>query len=273
MRRILLTSLTVLAAAATVLPLPAALAAGGTATGADLQVSGSSNLGSPVQGQPYVYTWQVKNSGPQDALNATFTSDMTAGKVVYAQVQAPTFATNCTLTSDGNGGTSISCPLFLGKGSQVNIVESVTAPTAIGSFATTGTAQSADLADPQPANNSATVTVKVGSAACPLPAGQPTVSGIVAWKLYDSNGFQNGFHMYGNDGVDYTVFTNLFTTPVTNVINLLCKTVPGTLYIQVTNTDTVTGPIDMEVLPGDTVATPVIHASVVQTPYWVDKVA
>ena len=45
------------------------------------------------------------------------------------------------------------------------------------------------------------------------------------------------------------------------------------LYIQPFTTDRVTGPVDMEVLPGDTVATPVIHALVVQTPYWTDKVA
>lgn len=272
MRRVLFTGIAALTVVGIVLPMPAAMAAG-TTTGADLQVSGSSNLGSPVQGQPYVYTWQVKNSGPQDALSVTFTNDMTAGNVGWAQVQTPTFATNCNLTSDGTGGTIVSCPMSIAKGAQQNVVESVTAPTTIGSYPTTGTATASGLTDPQPSNNASTVTVKVGSAACPLPAGQPTVSGIVAWKFYDSNGFLAGFHMYGNDGVQYTVLMNLFTAPLTSTINLLCKTVPANLYIQVTNTDAVTGPVDMEVLPGDTVATPVIHASVVQTPYWVDKVA
>ena len=272
MRRVLLTTISALAIMTVAAPLPAALA-GGATTGADLQVSGSSNLGSPVQGQPYTYTWQVKNSGPQDALDATFTTDMTAGTVAYAQVQSPTFATNCTLSSDGTGGTAISCPLWLAKGSQVNIVESVNAPSTIGSYAVTGTATSPTLVDPQPANNSTTVTVKVGSAACLLPAGQPTTSGLVAWKLYDASGFLYGFHMYGNDGVQYTVLGNFFTTPLTTTINLLCKAVPPTLYIAVGTVDAVTGPVDMEVLPGDTVATPVIHASVIQTPFWVDKVA
>jgi hypothetical protein len=51
------------------------------------------------------------------------------------------------------------------------------------------------------------------------------------------------------------------------------QAVPAELYLQVTNTDPVTGPIDLEVVPGDTVATPVSHASVVQTPYRVDKIA
>jgi uncharacterized repeat protein (TIGR01451 family) len=270
-RRFLFTSITALATMAVVIPMPAALA-GGTTTGADLQVSGSANLGSPVQGQPYLYTFQVKNSGPQDATSTTFTDDLTAGGLVYAVVNG--FSAPCTHTSDGAGGTAISCNLFtIAKGSQATVTLSVTAPTSIGSFANTGTATSADLVDPQPTNNSSTVTVKVGSAACPLPAGQPTVSGLVAWKFYDSNGFLAGFHMYGNDGIQYTVLVNLFTAPLTSTINLLCKPVPADFYIQVTATDTVTGPVDMEILPGDTVATPVIHALVVQTPYWTDKVA
>ena len=273
MRGSLLGPLVAAAAVAVVLPTTTAVAAGGAATGADLQVSGSSSLGSPVQGQPYTYTYQVKNSGPQDALAVTFTDDLTAGTLVYAQVLGATFTTPCSHAADGSGGTVISCSLSLAKGSQVSVAESVDAPSTVGSFANTGTATASDVTDPQPANNSTTVTVKVGSAACPLPAGQPTTTGVVAWKFYDSNGFLAGFHMYGNDGVDYTVFTSLFTAPLTNTINLLCKTVPANLYIQVTNTDAVTGPVDMEILPGDTTATPVIHASVVQTPYWVDKVA
>jgi uncharacterized repeat protein (TIGR01451 family) len=270
LRKYLLSSVGVAAILAGLMPATAALA--GTTTGADIQVSGSSNLGSPVQGQPYVYTYQVKNAGPQDATSTTFTDDLTAGSLVYAAVNG--FTSVCGHTGDGATGTLISCNLgTVAKGGQAVVTLSVTAPTTIGTFANTGTATSADVADPQPTNNSSTVTVKVGSAACPLPAGQPTVAGVVAWKFYDSSGFLAGFHMYGNDGVQYTVLMNLFTAPLTSTINLLCKAVPPDFYIQVTNTDTVTGLIDMEVLPGDTVASPVIHASVVQTPYWVDKVA
>ena len=271
MRRFVVSLIAATAALAAFMPAPSALAAGAS-TGADLQVSGSANLGSPVQGQPYLYTYQVKNSGPQDATSTTFTDDLTAGTLVYAVVNG--FSAPCSHASDGVGGTAISCNLFtIAKGGQATVTLSVTAPSTIGPFANTGTATSADVADPQPTNNSSTVTVKVGSAACAVPAGQPTVTGVVAWKVYDSNGFLAGFHMYGNDGVQYTVVMNLFTTPLTSTINLLCKPVPADFYIQVTNSDTMTGPIDMEVLPGDTVATPVIHASVVQTPYWTDKVA
>lgn len=270
MRKSLLASLVILAALVGFVPAPSAFA-GGSTTGADLQVSGSSNLGAPVQGQPYVYTFQVKNSGPQDATSTTFTDDLTAGTLVYAAVDG--FPAFCSNTPDGTGGTAISCNLFtIAKGSQSTVTVSVNAPSTIGSFSNTGTASSA-VVDPQPSNNSSTVTVKVGSAACPLPAGQPTTTGMVTNKLYDSNGFLNGFTLAGNDGVQYTVLANFFSSPVTTTINLLCKVVPPTLYIQPFTIDNVTGPIDMEVLPGNTLATPVIHASVVQTPFWTDKVA
>ena len=255
--------------------LPATAASAGTTTGADLQVSGSSNLGSPVQGQPYVYTFQVKNSGPQDASNTTFTDDVTGGTSVFAGVNG--FSSACTHTPDAGAGTIVSCKLAtIPKGGQAVVNVYLDAPSTVGTFANTGPATSADVADPQPANNSVTVSVKVGSATCSAMAGQPAVAGVVAWKFYDSSGFLAGFHLYGNDGVQYTVLTNFFnsaTGPLTSAINLLCKPVPADGYIQVTNTDTVTGPVDMEVLPGDSVASPVIHATVVQTPYWVDKVA
>ena len=271
MRKHLLPTIAVAVAVAGLTPATAALAAG-TGTGADIQVSGSSNLGSPVQGQPFIYTFQVKNAGPQDATSTTFTDDLTGGTLVYAAVNG--FTSPCSHAGDGATGTAITCNLStVAKGGQAVVTLSVNAPSTIGTFSNTGRAASADVGDPQPTNNSSTVNVKVGSAACPLPAGQPTVAGVVAWKFYDSSGFLAGFHLYGNDGVQYTVLTNLFTAPLTSTINLLCKAVPADFYIQVTNTDTVTGPVDMEVLPGDTVATPVIHASVVQTPYWVDKVA
>ena len=50
--------------------------------------------------------------------------------------------------------------------------------------------------------------------------------------------------------------------------------VPPKFYVAgVGVTDNITGPVTMEILPGDTVATPVIHAMVVQVPFWTDKVA
>src|SRR3954454_9333502 len=69
-------------------PASAALAAAGTTAssgGADIQVSGSSSVGSPVQGQPYTYTYQVKNSGPQGGQGVVFTDDLTAGHLSSVQ--------------------------------------------------------------------------------------------------------------------------------------------------------------------------------------------
>ena len=261
---------------AVVIPASSAMAAGGTTAttgGADIQISGSASGGSPVQGQPYSYTFQIKNSGPSYDPSIVFTDDMTAGHLNYVQglwngyIPVP-----CSSTSDGNGGTLATCTSGLTKADFLTVTMSVTAPLTIGTFADTGTA-TASLTDPNLSNNSVTVNVKVGSAACPLPAGQPTTTGVVGGKSYDANGYLSSFQLMGSDVTNYTVIMNLFTAPLTSTINLLCKVVPPNLYIQPTTTDNVTGPVDMEILPGDSVASPVIHALVVQTPYWVDKIA
>src|SRR4051812_10904668 len=176
----------------------------------------------------------------------------------------------------GQGATAITCNLGpIAKGSQANVTVNLPAPSTIGTFANTGSVTSS-VADPQPANNSSTVNVKVGSSACALPAGQPTTTGMVTNVQYNSFGIPASFTMNGDDGVQYTVLTAFSgepNTPPTTAINLLCKVVPPRFYISTFVTDHVTGPIDMEVLPGATVATPVIHASVVQVPFWTDKVA
>src|SRR4051812_18320217 len=74
-------TLTILVAALTVAaidPVPSALAAGGggTGSGADLQVSGSASTGSPVAGTPFIYAFQIKNSGPSAASATTFTDQL-----------------------------------------------------------------------------------------------------------------------------------------------------------------------------------------------------
>jgi uncharacterized repeat protein (TIGR01451 family) len=259
------------AALAAFVPASPALAAGGTGTGADIQVSGSSNKGSPVQGQPYTYTYQVKNSGPQGDQGVVFTDDMPAGTGQLTAVSAlwnGYIPNKCSISPDGNGGTLATCYLGLSPGDFVTVTLNVNAPQTIGTFANTGTA-TPSLTDPQPSNNSSTVNVKVGSAACPLPAGQPTTSGVVSGQTADSNGFINGFTLTATDGTQYKVVMNLTdaTQPLTSTINLLCKVVNPQFYIQAGQTDNVTGPIDTST------GTPVIHAWVVQTPWWIDKVA
>src|SRR6476646_4179509 len=94
-----------------------ALAAGGTTAttgGADIQVSGSSGVGSPVQCQPYTYTVQVKNSGPQGDQGVVFTDDLTAGHLSAVQALWNGYIPErCSSTSDGNGGTLATCYLGL----------------------------------------------------------------------------------------------------------------------------------------------------------------
>ena len=264
-----------IAALAAFVPASTALAAGGTGTGADLQISGSSNLGSPVQGQPYMYTFQVKNSGPQVDPGFWFTDDLPAGATLNTAAMNGVQAlwngyspAKCSSAPDGNGGTLASCYLALAPGDFYTITVNVFAPQTIGSFANTAKV-TPSLTDPNLSNNSVTVTVNVKSAACPLPAGQPTTTGTLTSKTADSNGFINGFTMVASDGTTYMVQMNLFdaTQPLTQTINLLCKVVSPTFYLPYGATDKVTGPIDTSVSP------PVIHALVVQTPFWTDKVA
>jgi len=263
-------------------PASTAFAAGGTTAttgGADLQISGSSSLGSPIQGQPYTYTYQVKDSGPQGDQGVVFTDDLTAGHLSAIQALWNGYIPEqCSSASDGNGGTLATCRLGLEKPDFVTVTLNVTAPSTIGSFSNTATV-TPSLTDPQPSNNSSNVTVKVGSSACALPGGQPTTTGTVTgvWDDTLGLGIPTKLTLAGNDGVNYTVFTNFLgdpTQPATTAINLLCKTVAPKFYVNgVGVTDNVTGPVTMEVLPCDTVATPVIHAMVVQVPFWTDKVA
>jgi uncharacterized repeat protein (TIGR01451 family) len=201
---------------------PASPALAGTTTGADIQVSGSSNLGSPVQGQEYVYTYQVKNAGPQDASPVTFTDDLAAGTLVAAQVGGD--PSQCSSTGDGSGGTAITCTMSIAKGGQANVTLDVDAPTTFtGSFSNTGSATSS-LTDPNPSNNSSTVTVKVGAetqtttttTATYCGTVRPFISGILGY--YGDSGLQWGmtFNNCGNVKTIYDATVTDVTNPNTS---------------------------------------------------------
>src|SRR5256885_6617059 len=229
-----------------------ALAAGGTATGADLQVSGSASTGSPVAGTPFVYTFQVKNAGPSAASSASFTDQLPAGTVVtHATSVNGGVATQCT--SDGAAAPTVSCDMgFVPKSSQVNVQLNVDAPSTPGTYATTGTVSSAGT-DPNPSNNSATGSVKVKPLpTCALPAGQTTMNGMVMAKYTHANGLFENFPFQAN-GVNYTVPTNFYdgTRPLTSIINLLCKPVT-TVFIQSGNFVTVASTVANEAFSGAT---------------------
>ena len=239
-----------------------ALAAGGVASGSDLQISGSASTGSPNAGAAFSYTFQIKNSGPDAASDVTFTDTLPAGTGFnYATgngIVFPCAEANMIVTC--NLGT-------ISKGSQSLVVVNLDAPVTAGSFNNTGHTASSS-ADPQPANNAVTVAVQVKTAlaACTVPAGQTTLDGMVMFGSVDSFGAMESFEYQATNGVTYWVVTNYFdgTRPLTMVINLDCKQSPAQ-FIQVGNFVNVTGTVNGTIiLPGTTTPIPVLDASVVQ---------
>ena len=163
-----------LAALAVLASASVALAAGGTTTGADLQVSGSASTGSPNPGAAYSYTFQVRNSGPETAAAATLTDALPAG-VGYVSATVNGASAACSSLA------TVSCDLGdLASGGQATVVVNVTAPLAVGTFSNTGTAGSS-VADPNSANNSVTVSIQVKA---------PAVDTIKVTKCYTNTGGQ-----------------------------------------------------------------------------------
>jgi uncharacterized repeat protein (TIGR01451 family) len=121
----------------------------------DLQVTGSSNQGSPPPGSQYTYTFKVKNSGPL----------VTDGDVTFADALPIGVGFVGVTTSIGSciGGPSVSCDLGpLGVGAEATIAIVLTAPSAPGTLVDNATALlPAGQTDRQPANNTASVTVTV----------------------------------------------------------------------------------------------------------------
>jgi uncharacterized repeat protein (TIGR01451 family) len=139
---------------ATLVPASAAVA-GGTSTGADVQVSGSASTGSPNAGSSYSYTFGVKNSGPDAATMATFNDVLPAG------VGYNVATVNGSPAACGILDAVVSCDLgTLASGGQATVVINAYAPVTVGTYANTGTATSA-TADPNSANNAVTVNVQV----------------------------------------------------------------------------------------------------------------
>jgi uncharacterized repeat protein (TIGR01451 family) len=270
--RSVITSLAAAAAIAVFGPASAAFASGGTATGADLQTSGSASSGSVHVGDSLNYTFQLKNSGPQDAAGATFSDQLPSG-MTFLGASVAGARNSCTGT-DSTNGTLVTCDLgTLLKAGQATISVGVKAPQIAGTYANTGTASSSTT-DPQPSNNSAGVSVKVQPLpTCTLPSGQTTRHGVVMAKYTNSSGLFEDF-LFQVNGQNYYVKTNFYdgTQPLTSIINLLCKPVT-TVFVQggeqvdVTGTDTGS----TITLPGTTASIPVIDAAVIQVPFTFDK--
>jgi uncharacterized repeat protein (TIGR01451 family) len=123
----------------------------------DIQVTGSSNNGSPVVGSPFAYAFQVKDNGPQAAYGVTFDDSLPAS---ITPVSVSSDNGICTLDGATN---SVHCDIgLLGVGTQSNIVVSAVA-TALGT-ATNGASVAMQGPDTKPANNSVGVTISPRSA-------------------------------------------------------------------------------------------------------------
>jgi uncharacterized repeat protein (TIGR01451 family) len=218
--------------AALALAAPAAHAA---TTGADLQISGSASSGSPDPGGLLSYTFQIRNSRTDAATDVVFTDALPAG-TTYLGVGVSGIPSACSF----EGGV-VTCSLStIPRGSQLNVIVTVDAPPAAGTFSNTG-AVAASTPDLQPANNTSTVTAQVKASVCPIPAGQTTLTGLVMAKYTNTFGLFENFTLQVN-GVDYDVRTNFYdgSAPLTTVINLSCKQSP-VQFVQVGNFVTVSG--------------------------------
>jgi len=241
-----------------------------------VQLSGSSNTSSPDAGGLIVYTFTIRNSGPESASAVTLTDAIPAGTlyrgaavVAFDSVGGPI---GCT---QSNG--SVSCGVgAMARGGSATVVLTLNAPSAQGAFTNTATA-SASSADPNTGNNSATVNAQVKNnaapGACALPAGQTTIHGVVMsiGSVFTANGtLPQNFAFVTDAGDLYWVQTNYYDAaagPLTSVINLDCKTSP-VQFITGGGTLTVTGAVSGSVRAG---FAHVFNASVVQVPTHKDK--
>lgn len=120
----------------------------------DIQVTGSSNNGSPPVGSTFNYTWQVKNNGPLPAFDVTSSDPLPSAILLGSNLTVDNGS--CTANILAN---SVQCDIgSLPVGQQSNISLSAT-PRSTGVFGNTATVAMTGT-DTQPANNSFTVTVQ-----------------------------------------------------------------------------------------------------------------
>jgi uncharacterized repeat protein (TIGR01451 family) len=118
----------------------------------DLQISGSSNQGSPPVNSTYTYTYLVKNAGPWATSGGVTFSDALPASLTY--VAATATAGSCV------GGQTVSCALGdLANGAQVAVAITVRAPGTPQQITNTASASAAAQGDTSTGNNSVTITV------------------------------------------------------------------------------------------------------------------
>jgi uncharacterized repeat protein (TIGR01451 family) len=121
----------------------------------DIQVTGSSNNGSPPLGGTFNYTFQVKNNGPIPAGGVTLDDALPASVHLVAN---PTIDLgSCTTSPTSN---SVHCTIGdLGVGQQSTLSLAATPSAAGGAVANTATIAMTGI-DIHPANNSVNVTIQ-----------------------------------------------------------------------------------------------------------------
>jgi uncharacterized repeat protein (TIGR01451 family) len=119
----------------------------------DIQVTGSTNNGSPPLGSAFSYTFQVKDNGPQAASTVTFDDTLPA------TIGLTSFSSNVGTCTSGASPNSVHCDLGdLAVGQQATIV--ITAvPSATGAATNTASIAMAGP-DTQTPNNMVGVTVQ-----------------------------------------------------------------------------------------------------------------
>jgi uncharacterized repeat protein (TIGR01451 family) len=123
----------------------------------DIQVTGSSNNGSPAVGSPFAYTFQVKDNGPQAAYGVAV-DDVLPASITPFSVSADNGT--CTLNASTN---TVHCDIgLLGVGDQSRVV--VNAVANAGGTATNIASIAMQGPDTKPANNSVGVTISPRSA-------------------------------------------------------------------------------------------------------------
>jgi uncharacterized repeat protein (TIGR01451 family) len=120
----------------------------------DIQVTGSSNNGSPNVGSTFTYTFQVKDNGPQSAPGVTF--DDTLPTAIHLGSTLTASIGSCT----ANAATgSVHCDIGTLATGQQSVITFTATPTTTGTFGNTATTAFTGT-DTRPANNNVTVTVQ-----------------------------------------------------------------------------------------------------------------
>jgi uncharacterized repeat protein (TIGR01451 family) len=130
----------------------------------DLSITKSDSPDPVIEGNQLTFTIEVRNDGPDPATNVTVTDDLSSSD--FDLISSTPSQGNCTT----QGGQKVSCNLgTVESGATATVTILVTAKKA-GTVSNTASVTS-DVADPQPANNTATSTTSVQGA--PPPGQKP----------------------------------------------------------------------------------------------------